>query len=73
LIKEISSLFGLSFQTHKEGIISDKEIEALIEQRINYKSSKMFKQADEIRAALENRGIILEDTRDGKTSWRRKL
>jgi cysteinyl-tRNA synthetase len=32
----------------------------------------MFQEADEIRKNLEQKGIILEDTKDG-TTWRRKL
>ena len=33
--------------------------------------NKDFKEADKIRKELEEKGIILEDTKDG-TTWRKK-
>jgi cysteinyl-tRNA synthetase len=50
----------------------EKEIETQIEQRAKFKREKKYVEADNIRKALEAQGIILEDTKDGKTSWRRK-
>jgi cysteinyl-tRNA synthetase len=46
------------------------EIEALIAQRAEAKRAKNFAGADAIRNSLKERGIILEDGKDG-TVWRR--
>ena len=46
---------------------------ALIEKRNAARRKGDFKEADKIRKELESSGIILEDTKDGKTSWRRRL
>ncbi len=47
------------------------EIEKKIEERAAAKKAKDFKQADEIRDWLLERGIVLEDTK-GTTTWRVK-
>jgi len=49
--------------------VDPAEIEALIEQRNIARREGNFARADEIRDALINRGIELEDTRDG-TRWK---
>ncbi len=48
----------------------DSEIETLIAERQNARKEKNFARADEIRAELLERGIILEDTREG-VKWKR--
>ena len=48
----------------------DSDIEALIEERQAARKAKNFARADEIRAELLDKGIILEDTRQGVT-WKR--
>jgi cysteinyl-tRNA synthetase len=48
-----------------------EDIEALIEERRSARQSRDFGRADAIRADLEARGIILEDTATG-TRWKRK-
>ncbi|MEB3766622.1 cysteine--tRNA ligase [Acinetobacter sp. MD2] len=50
--------------------LSDTEIEALIQQRSDAKKAKDFAGADAIRQDLLEKGIVLEDTRQG-TLWRR--
>lgn len=47
------------------------EIDALVEERNAAKRDKNFTRADEIRAELLARGIVLEDSREG-TKWRRQ-
>ena len=47
------------------------EIEALIEQRVQAKKDKNFAEADRIRDALKDQGVILEDKPGGVTEWRR--
>jgi cysteinyl-tRNA synthetase len=46
------------------------EIEALIAQRKSAKQAKNFAEADAIRDRLRERGVVLEDGKNG-TSWRR--
>ena len=50
--------------------ILDKDIEELIQKRADAKKNKDFKLADEIRNELLEKGIVLEDTRQG-VKWRR--
>lgn len=50
--------------------LSDTQIDELITQRQEAKASKDFARADEIRVALKDAGIELEDARGG-TTWRR--
>ncbi|MFH1996131.1 MAG: cysteine--tRNA ligase [Candidatus Omnitrophota bacterium] len=47
------------------------EAKKLIEEREQLRKEKKFKEADERRKALEEKGIILKDTKDG-TEWRKK-
>jgi cysteinyl-tRNA synthetase len=46
------------------------EVETLIAERAEAKKAKNYGRADEIRQALKDRGIILEDSPSG-TTWRR--
>jgi len=52
--------------------IIDEEIKKKILEREKARKEKNFALSDKIRKELEERGIILEDTKDG-TTWRRKL
>lgn len=51
--------------------LSEGEIEALIEERAQAKKARNFRRADEIRAVLLEKGIVLEDTKEG-VRWKRK-
>ena len=48
----------------------DDEIEALIAGRQTARKEKNFARADEIRDELLEKGIVLEDTREG-VKWKR--
>ena len=70
LINEIGGVLNiLTRKPEKEEI--DSEIEALIEKRQAARKNRDFAEADRIRDELLNRGIILEDTREG-VKWHRK-
>ena len=56
-------------QKHLEEIL-DEEIEKLIEERQVARKERNFQRADEIRAELLEKGIVLEDTREG-VKWKR--
>jgi cysteinyl-tRNA synthetase len=51
--------------------ISAEAIEALIKERHEAKLAKNFARADELRTALLEQGVVLEDSREG-TQWKRK-
>jgi len=50
----------------------DVEIEALVAERQAARKRKDFTTSDRIRDELAQRGIIIEDTRDGGVRWKRK-
>ena len=52
------------------GGLSDTDINAQIQARLDARKAKNFAEADRIRKALSDQGIILEDGAQG-TSWRR--
>lgn len=60
----------LGIRTEKEEELLDEEIEKLIQDRQNARKNKDFGKADEIRNLLLEKGIILEDTREG-VRWKR--
>lgn len=60
----------LGIEIKKEEALLDADIEALIEERQTARKSKNFARADEIRNMLLEKGIILEDTREG-VRWKR--
>jgi len=52
--------------------ITDAEVERLIAERQAARARRDFTASDRIRQELLDRGIILEDTRDGTVRWKRK-
>lgn len=60
----------LGIETKKEQELLDEEIEALIEERQQARKNRDFVRADEIRNALLEKGIALEDTREG-VKWKK--
>ena len=60
----------LNIVNKKNDDILDKDREELIQKRADAKKNKDFKLADEIRQELLDKGIVLEDTRQG-TKWKR--
>jgi cysteinyl-tRNA synthetase len=52
------------------GALDDATVAAKIQQRTAAKQARDFIQADQLRAWLQERGIVLEDGREG-THWRR--
>ncbi|MFQ5330055.1 MAG: cysteine--tRNA ligase [Thermodesulfobacteriota bacterium] len=55
----------------QEGELTSDEIEQLIAERREARGARDFKRADEIRAELDRRGVVLEDTQKG-TAWKVK-
>lgn len=67
-IVTLSDICGLLVEKAEEML--DEEIEQLIEERQAARKAKNFTRADEIRNMLSERGILLEDTREG-VKWKR--
>lgn len=71
LREKIQGLCGImGLITEKKEELLDADIEQLIEERQAARKAKDFVRADEIRAQLLEKGIILEDTREG-VKWKR--
>ena len=68
-IEKFDSVLGIFGKVETEML--DEEIEKLIEERQEARRSRNFARSDEIRDLLAEKGIILEDTKDG-VRWKRK-
>jgi cysteinyl-tRNA synthetase len=71
LLDQFDSFFDVLKPSVTEGGITDAEIEVLIAARTAAKKARDFAKADQIRKELLDKGIILEDTKDG-IRWKRK-
>lgn len=67
-IVKLSDVMGLIVDKEEELLAED--IEALIAERQEARKAKNFQRADEIRNELMEKGIILEDTREG-VKWKK--
>ncbi len=67
----MAGVFGLDINA-PAGEEGTGEIDELVAARNAARMKKDFKEADKIRKILDERGVILEDTKDG-TAWRKKL
>jgi cysteinyl-tRNA synthetase len=73
------NFIGLLYETKEEWLdikkikveISDAEIEKKIKLRNKARADKNYKEADNIRDYLLDKGVLIED-KDGKTSWKLK-
>ena len=68
MIQDLCDILGLI--TEKKAELLDADIENLIQERQDARKAKNFARADEIRNMLSDKGIILEDTREG-VKWKR--
>lgn len=59
-------------QSGKSDSFSAVDIDALVAERIQAKADKNYGRADELRKLLLAKGVVLEDSRDGTTQWRRE-
>lgn len=69
-IVELSDICGLIVE--KDAELLDSEVEALIAERTMARKNKDFARADAIRQELLDKGIVLEDTREG-VKWHRNF
>lgn len=68
LFNELTDVLNIVNKTNSD--ILDEEIENLINKRVEAKKNKDYSLADKIREELLQKGIIIEDTRQG-TKWKR--
>lgn len=68
LFNELTNVLNIVNKTSND--ILDEEIENLINKRVEAKKNKDYNLADKIREELLQKGIIIEDTRQG-TKWKR--
>lgn len=66
-VNQVFAVFELEEQE-----IEDEEVLGLIEERERARRSRDFPRADEIRDRLAEKGILLEDTKEG-TRWKRQV
>jgi cysteinyl-tRNA synthetase len=66
-----AKLEELGFATGSGGL-SDAEVDAKIAERLAARQRRDFAKSDEIRKELAERGIIIEDSKDGSVRWKRK-
>jgi len=67
IINEMVNIFGLVF-IEEEGLTEEEE--KLISDRVDARKNKDFKLSDEIRDMLQEKGIMVKDTKDGQ-QWER--
>jgi len=68
---DIEKLKELGFGGEEEGV-TDAWVEAKVADRQAARQRRDFAKSDEIRKELAERGIILEDSKDGSVRWKRK-
>ncbi|TSA55563.1 MAG: hypothetical protein D4R38_00315 [Dehalococcoidia bacterium] len=70
MLRELAGVIGFTLQeTRKLSAGEEKEIEALIAKRNEYRKAKEWKLADEVRDRLSKMGVAIEDTAKG-TVWK---
>jgi cysteinyl-tRNA synthetase len=55
-----------------DGAMSDADVEKMVAERQDARKRRDFAASDRLRKELADRGIILEDSRDGSVRWKRK-
>lgn len=65
IIKEFDKVLSLDLLTKEKSIVNESYILEMIEKRTEAKKNKDFALADSIRKELEEKGIVLKDTREG--------
>jgi cysteinyl-tRNA synthetase len=71
VLEEFDKFFDVLTPTVPKGGLSDTDVEAMIAARVAARKARDFGKADQIRGELLEKGVILEDTKDG-IRWKRK-
>lgn len=68
-VEKFDSVLGIFGEENADDL--DEEIEALVNERQQARADRDFARSDELRDILAEKGIVLEDTKDG-VRWKRK-
>jgi len=71
VLEAFDQIFDVLRPSHESHELDDAGVERYIAERTAAKKARDFARADEIRALLHDKGIVIEDTRDG-IRWKRK-
>ncbi|MDD4294583.1 MAG: cysteine--tRNA ligase [Candidatus Omnitrophica bacterium] len=71
-INRVADIFVLDFNLNQYNNITDDEIEECILKRLECKKNKEYEKADAIRKTLLEKGVTLNDNKDG-TTWKRMI
>jgi cysteinyl-tRNA synthetase len=71
VLARFDRVFDILEPRREEGAIPDAAIQSLVDERNAARKARNFARADEIRKELLDKGVILEDTKDG-VRWKRK-
>ncbi|MBI1899191.1 MAG: cysteine--tRNA ligase [Acidobacteria bacterium] len=71
LLARFDSVFDVLRPTVMTQAVTDGDVEALIAERAAARKRRDFRRSDEIRNELLERGIVLEDTKEG-VRWKRR-
>ncbi len=71
LLARFDSVFDVLRPSVEGGALSDADIDVLIAERNQSRKARNFARADQIRGELLEKGVVLEDTKDG-VRWKRK-
>ena len=66
----MDKVFALDLLIEEEQVEVSDEIKKLIDEREQARKNKDFEKADKIRNELKEKGIILEDTKEG-VRWKK--
>lgn len=69
VIRKLGRILGLSLKQGKLDPKLEAYVKARIEERERARKQKDFNKSDQIRDELEEKGIVIEDTKEG-TTWR---
>jgi cysteinyl-tRNA synthetase len=70
-LSAFDSIFDVLKPTEEKLALAEAEIDQKIAERNAARKARDFKKADEIRAWLLEKSVVLEDTRDG-VRWKKK-
>ena len=69
LLRELAGILGLRLEAREQGAAAAPFIDLLVDVRRRLREASQYELADQVRDALQEHGISLEDGRDG-TLWR---
>lgn len=67
MLVKLSEVLGIIYTNEEKSVesLTDEEVQTYIGQRTAAKKARDFKEADRIRDLLSEKGVIIEDTREG--------